>query len=485
MVASSETIRIKPQPGPQTTFARSNADIAIYGGAAGGGKSWALMFEPLRHIKRPGFNGVIFRRTMEQVKQSGGLWDESYRLYGPCQGIPKMQSRSWVFPSKAKIGFAHMEHEQTKLNYQGAQIAYEGFDEMAHFSESQFFYLLSRNRTLCGIRPYVRATCNPEPGWVANLLEWWIDQETGYAIPDRCGQLRFFYRQEDQLHFYDSADEAKEAHPLLADISDPKSLTFVAAKLSDNAILQKADPGYLANLLALPRVERARLLDGNWKISGKEIIDLSDIRHYDLHGGGFTYLGTDRTWPQVDMLRFATGDTAGTSREKAEAARGRSASYSVCAVWDYSYALDVLFLRAVWRKQCEYSELRQSVADFLRQHNTRQLYLENAHFGPALASDLGSTFAVTMVPTKIAGMSDTYRGAKYERAIASGLLARVENGKLYTPNRSDAQWVEAYLGELQAWDGMPDSTADQIDVSSHACYAVKSQQIGSWGGIVR
>ena len=485
MVATSEEVRIKPQPGPQTLFARSNADIAIYGGAAGGGKSWSLMFEPLRHIHRPGFNGVIFRRTMEQVKQSGGLWDESYRLYGTCQGVPKMQSRQWVFPSKAKIGFAHMEHEQTKLNYQGAQIAYEGFDEITHFSESQVFYLLSRNRTLCGIRPYVRATCNPEPGWVANLLEWWIDQQTGYAIPERSGKLRYFYRLEDKLHFYDSAEEAKDNHPQQAGVADPKSLTFVAAKLSDNAILQKADPGYLANLLALPRVERARLLDGNWKISGKELIDLSDIQHYTLGADSFHRLGTDHQFHRVDMLRFATADTAGTSKEKAEEKRGKSPSWSVCAVWDYSYALDLLFLRAVWRKQCEYSELRQSIADFLREHGTRQLYLENAHFGPALSSDLGNSFQVTMVPTKISGMSDTFRGAKYERAIASGFLSRIENGKLYTPRRTDAKWVEQYLGELQAWDGFPESVADQIDVSSHACYAVKSQQIGSWGGIVK
>ena len=477
-------IRIRPQAGPQTTFAACSADIAIYGGAAGGGKSWSLMFEPLRHINRPGFNGVIFRRTMEQVKQSGGLWDESYRLYGPAQGIPKLQQRQWVFPSKAKIGFAHMEHEQTKLNYQGAQIAYEGFDEITHFTESQVFYLLSRNRTLCGIRPYVRATCNPEPGWVADLLEWWINQETGYAIPERSGVLRYFYRADDRLHWYDSSEEAKDAHPLLADIADPKSFTFVAAKLDDNDILRKADPGYLANLMSLPRVERARLLDGNWKISGQELIDLSDIQQYDPIADTFTYLATDYYLPNQDRLRFATIDTAGTSREKAESARGKDPSWSVCAIWDYCYLLDLLFLRAVWRKQCQYSELRQGISDFLKEHKTYQVYLENAHFGPALSSDL-SSFATTLIPTKIPGMADTFRGAKYERAIASGFLARIENGKLFVPPRSSAKWVENYLGELQTWDGDPDSTADQIDVSSHACYAVKSQSIGSWGGTIK
>src|SRR5690554_534113 len=70
-----------PQAGPQEQFLKSKADIAIYGGAAGGGKTWALLLEPLSHIANPGFGGVIFRRTTVQVRNEGGLWDESARMY--------------------------------------------------------------------------------------------------------------------------------------------------------------------------------------------------------------------------------------------------------------------------------------------------------------------------------------------------------------------------------------------------------------------
>lgn len=254
---------IVPQPGPQAAFLATDADIAIYGGAAGGGKSWALLAEPLRHIGNAAFGGVIFRRTTVQVRNEGGLWDESMQLYPRLGGKPKLAGLEWHFPSGAALSFAHLEHDSTVLNYQGAQIAFIGFDELTHFTERQFWYLLSRNRSTSGVKPYVRATTNPDAdNWVAKLIDWWIDPATGLALPDRGGVLRWFARIGGKLVWSDSAEALKARHPA----SRPKSLTFVPASLADNAILEAADPDYRANLEALPPVERERLLAGNWKI---------------------------------------------------------------------------------------------------------------------------------------------------------------------------------------------------------------------------
>ena len=147
--------RIAPQPGPQSRFMASPADIAIYGGAAGGGKSWALLLEPLRHVLNHNFSAVIFRRNLTQVTNPGGLWDESAKLYAPVGGRPHVQQREWRFRSGARVRFAHLEHESTVYAWQGAQIPLIGFDELTHFSRSQFFYMLSRNRTTSGMRPYL------------------------------------------------------------------------------------------------------------------------------------------------------------------------------------------------------------------------------------------------------------------------------------------------------------------------------------------
>lgn len=262
--ATGETAKvIRPQAGPQETFLASPADIAIYGGAAGGGKTWALLLEPLRHVGNKDFGAVFFRRSTVQVRNEGGLWDESTKLYPDLGGAPKEHVLSWAFPSGASVSMAHLEHDKTVLNYQGSQIPLILFDELTHFSQKQFWYMLSRNRSMSGVRPYVRATCNPDAdSWVAQFIEWWIDQNTGLPIPERSGALRWFVRINDALKWADTPEELEAKHPGIP----PKSVTFIAASLTDNKALMDADPGYMANLLALPKVDRERLLGGNWKI---------------------------------------------------------------------------------------------------------------------------------------------------------------------------------------------------------------------------
>ena len=100
--------------------------------------------------------------------------------------------------------------------------------------------------------------------WVAELIAWWIDQDTGLPIPERSGRVRWFVRVSDVLKWADTPQELVSAHGV--DAQDCKSLTFIAASVYDNQALLEADPGYLANLKALSRVERERLLGGNWKI---------------------------------------------------------------------------------------------------------------------------------------------------------------------------------------------------------------------------
>jgi len=265
-------IEIKPQPGVQEQFLATSADIAFFGGAAGGGKSWALLLEPLRHIDNKDFSCVIFRRTYPQVMNPGGLWDEAQKLYPLLQAESKESDLSWEFDGGAVVRFAHMQHEKNKYDWQGAQIPLIEWDELTHFERGMFFYMLSRNRSMCGVRPYIRATCNPVPpddetgGWIHEFVGWYIDK-AGYAILERSGVIRWFVVINDALHWADSRKELIEQFPN----SEPKSFTFIKASLYDNPKLLQADPGYLANLMALPLVDRERLLGdpvkgGNWLV---------------------------------------------------------------------------------------------------------------------------------------------------------------------------------------------------------------------------
>jgi predicted phage terminase large subunit-like protein len=112
---------------------------------------------------------------------------------------------------------------------------------------------------MCGVRPYVRATCNPDPdSWVRKLIGWWIDEDTGYPIPERDSKIRWMAREKGEIVWGDTKRELVERK------LDPKSLTFVAANIHDNPLLLERDPGYVANLKSLPSHERARLYGGNW-----------------------------------------------------------------------------------------------------------------------------------------------------------------------------------------------------------------------------
>jgi len=258
--------QLRPQPGPQEQFLSSSADIVIYGGAGGSGKSFALLLNSLRHLRSPEYRAVTFRRTRPEITAGGGLWDDAQRVYGhPDLGADlREQALDVTFPSGASVGFRSMQHAKDRFRYQGAQFHDINFDELTHFEERMFTYMWSRARSVSGIKPRIKATTNPDPdSFVRRLISWWIDEETGLAIPERAGVLRWFYRINDKMIWADTADELEALYP---DQGAPMSLTFIPGALTDNPALMAADPGYRSRLMALPMVERERLLGGNWNI---------------------------------------------------------------------------------------------------------------------------------------------------------------------------------------------------------------------------
>lgn len=269
------TRTLRPQEGPQTAFLASSASVTIYGGAAGGGKTYAELLAPLRYKDVKGFNYTIFRREYKQIFNAGALWDEAMEMYsGIRRAVPKYTTGQWLFRDKkgsvvSKITFAHIENDAAVHTYQGSQLCGIAFDELTHFTEKQFFYMLTRNRSTCGVPPFVLATTNPDAdSWVAEFIAWWIDQETGYAIPERSGVVRWMVRIDDKVRWGDSREELIDTYNLKTkeELAMIKSVTFIASSIYDNKALLKSDPSYLGNLMMQPEVERERLLKGNWKI---------------------------------------------------------------------------------------------------------------------------------------------------------------------------------------------------------------------------
>lgn len=216
---------------------------ALYGGAAGGGKSDALVMEALRQVKIPHYKALILRKTYPQLSE---LIDKSLNYYP--RAFPKARFNDskhlWVFPGGAKIVFGAMQYTKDRTKYQGQAYDFIAFDELTHFTWEEYSYLFSRCRPNGpGTRCYIRATANPGGvghGWVKDrfiaaappMTTIWTD----VTYPDREGRA----------------------------VTTRRGRVFVPASVYDNPALLANDPGYVASLASLPAAERAALLEGSW-----------------------------------------------------------------------------------------------------------------------------------------------------------------------------------------------------------------------------
>jgi len=243
--------------------------------------------------------------------------------------VPYVSNTEWRFKTGAVITFAHIGNEKEKYLWRGAQIPYLGFDQLEDFSESVFFYMLSRNRSTCGVKPCVRCTVNPDAeSWVAKFIAWWINQDTGYPLKERAGKIRWMLRvANDEIAWADTREELVEKYKTSDDPDDPsaprpKSVTFIPATIFDNKIGLAKDPEYLGNLQAQSLIERERLLNGNWKIkaSAGKVFNRGwfetvpdapaggvECRFWDFAATEKKLKGDDPDWTAGVKIRFVNG----------------------------------------------------------------------------------------------------------------------------------------------------------------------------------
>ena len=268
-----EASGLEPQEGAQEVALGSKADVTIYGGAAGSGKSYIMLLRPLLQIEDPNFNCVFFRRTGPQLSGAGGLWSEAKKMY--ADWFPRIveNERKMTFPSGAVIKFSHMEHERNAIDHQGLQYSQVYFDEGTHFLESQVTYLMSRLRSDAECDSTMFVSCNPDPdSFIADWIDWWLD-DSGYPDKAKCGVIRHYIVVDETPVFADTEQELVDDYRGQIYIQDnegneiyvpPKTMTFIGGTIFDNPALIRANPKYLAELNSLPHIEKSRLLHGNW-----------------------------------------------------------------------------------------------------------------------------------------------------------------------------------------------------------------------------
>ena len=250
------------------------ADIVIYGGAAGSGKTHLMLLRPLLQIHDPKFNAIFFRRTGPQLSGAGSVWDEAKELYLEFGAHIRENDREIIFPTGAKIKFSHMEHEKNKLDHQGKQYTHVYFDEGTHFTQGQITYLMSRLRSAAKVKSSMFISCNPDPdSFIAKLIDWWLDDD-GFPDENKSGIKKFYGSVNNDTFFTDTEEEMSELYPQVCWVWNPnlkkniyvppKTITFIGGTIFDNPALIEANPNYLAELNALPQIEKDRLLHGNW-----------------------------------------------------------------------------------------------------------------------------------------------------------------------------------------------------------------------------
>lgn len=250
----------RPQP-KQAVFMRRGEDEALYGGAAGGGKSDAIVAEALRQVHIPHYKGLILRKTYPQLAE---LVDKTLNYY--TRAFPRAKYNEskhvWTFPSGAKIYFGSMQHTKDKLRYQGQAYDYIAFDELTHFTFEEYSYLFSRNRPNGpGTRCYIRATANP-----GGIGHGWVKER--FIIP--APPMTTIW-ETVKIRFPDGREEDRR-----------KSRIYVPATVFDNPKMLENNPDYLTSLASMPEAEKQALLYGNWDTFAGQVFTewRNDPDHY-------------------------------------------------------------------------------------------------------------------------------------------------------------------------------------------------------------
>lgn len=254
-ISGSEVI-FKPNPGPQTDFLAASEQEVLFGGSAGGGKSYSLVADPMRYFDNPYFQGLLLRRTMPELRELIAISRKLYpKIWPGCKWTER--ETTWRFPSGASLWLSFLEQEKDIDKYFGQAYCWIGFDELTHWESPIYWNMLaSRLRTSkdSGLPLYMRATTNPGGRGHAWVKKMFIDpapwNEPFDATDITTGKVLTWP--------HNHSDPTKAGKPLF-------KRRFIPAKLSDNPYLFE-DGKYEANLLSLPEHERKRLLEGSWDI---------------------------------------------------------------------------------------------------------------------------------------------------------------------------------------------------------------------------
>jgi predicted phage terminase large subunit-like protein len=407
----------------QATFLYLTDAEAMYGGAAGGGKSSALLMAALQFADVPNYAAILFRRTYADLSLPGALMDRAKEWLSETAARWSDKEKTWHFPSGATLTFGHLEHEDTKYRYQSSEFQFIGFDELTQFSETQYRYLFSRLRRLKTSRVPLRMRSASNPGGVGHD---WVKR-------------RFLV-------------EGAEA-----------GRTFVPAMLTDNPHLDRGQ--YVVSLSQLDPITKAQLLSGDWNAYQGGRFRKEWFRVYTRgsdQGGHPVYrlAGKAEGVPLVSCWNFITVDPAASEKETAD--------HTAIVAFGVTPNRDLLILDVV-RKRLPIDAIVPTIAGVCQRWKPSWVGIESAGFQIAILNAAQRHPGIpTVMPLEPEGKGKLVR--------ATPAIIKCEAGQVFLPE--SAPWLEDFVAELVQFTGIEgqDAADDQVD-----CVAYAVQQLDRYG----
>ena len=404
----------------QSAFLALDDKEALYGGAAGGGKSDALLMAALMYVDTPGYNAIIFRKTYSDLALPEAVMARSHEWLGETEAKWDGSNYRWTFPSGATLSFGYLNHDKDKYRYQSAAFQFIAFDELTQFPFGHYSYLFSRLRKLIGLEIPLRMRGGTNPGGRGND---WV-YERFIVNPDK---------------------------------------PFIPALLSDNPYIDQEE--YRASLAELDETTRKQLEEGLWVVdpAGKPFLP-------NWWEGKNRFL--------VDLItdepagRYISWDTALEDKDKS--------AYSVGVVGELQadYRLRII---DIWRGKPLFPELPDVMAELAYKHNRDQRLRANLIEGAASGKPAIQTLRASADPWLARSVVEVAaKEKKEERANRAAVWCK--RGLVLLPHPdAETQWLPDFERELY---NFPDSQfKDQVDAFAQLILYLENFLTVAWHGL--
>jgi hypothetical protein len=404
----------EPNDGPQTQFLAASEREVFYGGARGGGKSYAMLVDPLRYCHKQKHRALLIRRTMPELRD---LINHSQQLYSKAYPGAKWreQEKEWKFPSGARIEFGYAENLTDALRYQGQSYTWIGIDELPQYpTEDIYNFLRSSLRSVDPEIPvYMRATGNPGnvgSMWVKNMF---VDP----AVPNTKFDIN---------------------------IKTPTGIKkisrrFIPAKLEDNPYLMQTDD-YYAMLASLPEVQRKQFLEGNW-----EAFEDSSFPEFNKDVHVIKPFDIPRNW-----MRFRACDWGYSS--------------PACCLWiAVDFDNNLFVYRELYTKKITADLFARKVLEAEQGENIRYGVLDSSTW--ARRGDIGPSIAETMI-------LEGCRWRPSDRSPRSRIAGKLELHKRFRPDEETGYpslfILDNCINLIRTLPMLPVDKNNPEDVDTHA-----------------